>query len=234
MDFSKYNIRVNGVSPGYIKTDMTKKSRNNKKEYLRRINRTMNKTFGKPEDIANTVIFLASEKSKYINAAEIIVDGGFLKKEFNEKNYDFIAVITARAGSKSVKNKNIKKLITILLAYTIEAAKRSKYIKEIYVSTDGNKIAKVAKKYGAKVIKRPKSLSGGVVMPDLAVTHVIKSLENKDEFNFKNVVFFQPTSALRRHGDVDKAIEIFKKEKLDSLFRVQICMLQYGGNLAKK
>ena len=57
MDFSKYNIRVNGVSPGYIKTDMTKKSRNNKKEYLRRINRTMNKTFGKPEDIANTVIF---------------------------------------------------------------------------------------------------------------------------------------------------------------------------------
>ena len=55
-------------------------------------------------------------------------------------------------------------------------------------------------------------------MPDLAVTHVIKSLENKDEFNFKNVVFFQPTSALRRHGDVDKAIEIFKKEKLDSLF----------------
>lgn len=80
LDFSKYNIRVNAVSPGYIKTDMTKKSYNNFKEYKKRVNRIMLNEYGLPKDIANTVFFLASEDAAYINSSEITVDGGFLKK----------------------------------------------------------------------------------------------------------------------------------------------------------
>ena len=80
LDFSKYNIRVNAVSPGYIKTDMTKKSYNNSKEYKKRINRVMLNEYGFPNDVANAVFFLASESAAYVNSSEIIVDGGFLKK----------------------------------------------------------------------------------------------------------------------------------------------------------
>ena len=80
LDFSKFNIRVNAVSPGYIKTDMTKKSYNNSNEYKKRINRIMLNEYGLPNDVANAVFFLASKSAAYINSSEIIVDGGFLKK----------------------------------------------------------------------------------------------------------------------------------------------------------
>ena len=74
-----------------------------------------------------------------------------------EKFNEYIAVIPARSGSIGVKNKNIKKINGHpLIAYTIEAAKQSKNIKKIFVSTDGKEIASVARKYGAEVIDRPK------------------------------------------------------------------------------
>ena len=136
-----------------------------------------------------------------------------------KKIYEFIAVIPARGGSVGIKNKNIKNLNGHpLIAYTIEAAKKSKFIKKIYVSTDNKKIAKISKKYGSEIIKRPKYLSGNTIMNDDAVSHAIRILEKKNEFDFENIVFFQPTSPLRMKNDVDKAIKIFKKKNADSLF----------------
>lgn len=75
---------------------------------------------------------------------------------------NFIALITAREGSKGIKNKNLKKINGHpLIAYSIFAAKKSKNIKKVYVTTDGKNIAKISKKYGADVIMRPKNLAGG-------------------------------------------------------------------------
>ena len=63
-----------------------------------------------------------------------------------------IAIITARSGSKGLKNKNIKELCgKPLLVYTIEAAKESKIFDEIMVSTDSEKYAEIAKCFGANV-----------------------------------------------------------------------------------
>ena len=56
---------------------MTKKSFNNKKSFHERVDRMMLNTYGFPNDIAKAAIFLASENSSYINASDIIVDGGF-------------------------------------------------------------------------------------------------------------------------------------------------------------
>ena len=72
-----------------------------------------------------------------------------------------MCLILARGGSKRIPHKNIKKLVgKPLIAYTIECAKRSKYINRIIVSTDDKVIAKVAKEYGAEVpFYRPDEIS---------------------------------------------------------------------------
>ncbi len=79
-DFAKHKIRVNSICPGYIKTDMTKKSFYNKKLKKIRTQRTMVENYGKPEDVANLAVFLSSINSNYINAEELIIDGGLIKK----------------------------------------------------------------------------------------------------------------------------------------------------------
>lgn len=72
-----------------------------------------------------------------------------------------LAFIPARAGSKRVPKKNIKFLAEKpLIAYTIETARKSKYINRIVVSTDSEEIAKVAREYGAEIpFLRPKNIS---------------------------------------------------------------------------
>lgn len=80
LDFSKKNIRVNNILPGYIKTRMTIKSYKNKIKFNLRKNRTMLNRWGFPEDILGATIFLSSEGSNYITGSDIIVDGGWLSK----------------------------------------------------------------------------------------------------------------------------------------------------------
>ncbi len=81
-----------------------------------------------------------------------------------------IAIIPARGGSKSIPLKNIYPILgKPLIAYTIEAAKKSKLIDRIIVSTDHKKIAAVSRKFGAEApFMRPAELSGDKVM-DLPV-----------------------------------------------------------------
>ena len=67
------------------------------------------------------------------------------------KKLRILAVIPARGGSKGVPKKNIKLLGgKPLIAYSVEAAKKSKYVDRVAVSTDSEEIAEVAKKYGAE------------------------------------------------------------------------------------
>ena len=79
-DFSKFNIRSNSICPGYIKTNMTKKSFNNRKMKNERLNRLTIKKYGSSKDLAHLAIYLCSKEAGYINGQEIIIDGGFLKK----------------------------------------------------------------------------------------------------------------------------------------------------------
>ncbi|MDC2986105.1 acylneuraminate cytidylyltransferase family protein, partial [Candidatus Pelagibacter sp.] len=74
---------------------------------------------------------------------------------------NFLTIIPARGGSKSIKNKNIKNFDKKPLIYwTLKAAKKSKYVKDLIISTDSKKIAKVCETYGFPVSSlRPKNLS---------------------------------------------------------------------------
>ncbi|MCJ8329405.1 MAG: SDR family oxidoreductase [Lentisphaeria bacterium] len=77
-DWAKYNIRVNGVGPGYIKTDMTKPLHEDEEFYQWLVKRAPLARWGEAEEIGNTVVFLASEASSYITGQIIYIDGGFL------------------------------------------------------------------------------------------------------------------------------------------------------------
>lgn len=74
LELGKYGIRVNSVSPGFIDTDMWKNRNENLKKKM--LEETPLQRQGTPEEVANTVLFLASDLSSYITGQNIIVDGG--------------------------------------------------------------------------------------------------------------------------------------------------------------
>jgi len=79
-DLGKYNIRVNNIGPGYIKTNMTSSSWKNEKLKKERMKRTILGRWGVPNDLAGAVIFLSSDASSYITGQDLYVDGGWLVK----------------------------------------------------------------------------------------------------------------------------------------------------------
>ena len=69
---------------------------------------------------------------------------------------EILSIIPARGGSKGIKRKNIKPILDKpLVAYTIEASLKSKYITKTIVSSEDDEILEVSKKYGAQILKRP-------------------------------------------------------------------------------
>ena len=121
-----------------------------------------------------------------------------------------IALIPARGGSKGIKNKNIKLLNgKPLIYYTIKAAKKSKLIDRVIVSTDNKRIKSIAIKYGAEVpFIRPKKLSQDRTLDYPVILHAVKKL-NLNFSKKKNdiLVFLRPTMPLRNYKDIDLGIK---------------------------
>ena len=74
IEYAKKNININCISPGFIKTEMTDKIDEKFKEAI--ISKIPSSRLGEPEDVANVVLFLASDQSNYINGETIHVNGG--------------------------------------------------------------------------------------------------------------------------------------------------------------
>lgn len=115
-----------------------------------------------------------------------------------------LALIPARGGSKGLPRKNVLELSgKPMIAWSIEAAKGSRYIDNVVVSTDDDEIAAVSRKHGAEVpFMRPDSLAqDGSTTIDVAV-HAVKQLPDYDV-----LVILQPTSPLRISEDIDQTLE---------------------------
>lgn len=119
-------------------------------------------------------------------------------------NLKILAVIPARGGSKGVPGKNIREVGgKPLLAWTIEAARNSKYIDRLVLSSDDPAIIQVAKNHGCEVpFVRPAKLAQDDTPGVDPVIHALESLPG-----FDLVVLLQPTSPLRTSLDIDQAIE---------------------------
>lgn len=80
LDLARYGIRANNIGPGYFRTSMTQQSWNDPEKNEGRRSRTALGRWGESEDLAGTVIFLASDASSYVTGTDIYVDGGWLIK----------------------------------------------------------------------------------------------------------------------------------------------------------
>ncbi len=132
-----------------------------------------------------------------------------------------LAVIPARGASKGIPRKNIRLMNgKPLISYSINNAKKSRYITDVFVSTDSDEIAEVAEEYGANIIKRDESLSSDLVTLDPVIFHAKTCAEKISTKKYDVVVTLQPTSPLLRTETLDNAIEYFINGQFDTVISV--------------
>ena len=138
-----------------------------------------------------------------------------------KNNQKILAIIPARGGSKGIPRKNIRLLAgKPLIAYSIEAARQSRKVDRVIVSTEDTEIAKIAERYGAEVIKRPQDLAKDDTPTESVIEHVLYHLEKTEGYYPSYVMLLQPTSPLREPSDIDCALKKMMDENADSLLSV--------------
>ncbi len=131
-----------------------------------------------------------------------------------------VAIIPARSGSKSIPDKNIKLLSGHpLIAYSIAAAKLSKKIDRVIVSTDSHKYAEIAKQYGAEVpFIRPDRISIDTATDRGFLIHAMNWFKENENSVPEYWVHLRPTTPLRSVEVIDNAInEIVQDNSATSL-----------------
>jgi CMP-N,N'-diacetyllegionaminic acid synthase len=127
-----------------------------------------------------------------------------------------LSVVCARAGSKGLKNKNVLNFAgKPLIAWAIGASLKSKHIDRTIVSTDGDAIAKAARKAGADVpFVRPADLATDKASVEDVIRHALAWIEHHEQRRYDYVLLLQPTSPLRTTRHIDEAItHYFAKRK---------------------
>ncbi|MCL2365884.1 MAG: acylneuraminate cytidylyltransferase family protein [Oscillospiraceae bacterium] len=132
------------------------------------------------------------------------------------------AIIPARGGSKRLPGKNIKDLCgKPLIAYTIDAAKGSKLIERIIVSTDSKEIADIALFYGAEVpFLRPSELSSDKARSIDVIFYTVDRLNQDYGYGIDELILLQPTSPLRTSQDINNAIDVYTANNAEAVISV--------------
>ncbi len=138
-----------------------------------------------------------------------------------------IAIIPARSGSKGLKNKNIKLLNgKPLIAYTIEAALASGICDEVYVSTDSEEYAEIAKSYGASVpFLRSAAASTDVASSWEVVKEALSRYATIGK-EFDMITLLQPTSPLRSVQNIEEAYQLYQEKQAKAV--VSVCEVDHS------
>ena len=136
-----------------------------------------------------------------------------------------LAIIPARGGSKRILRKNIKSFLgKPIIAYSIEAALKSKLFDEVMVSTDDEEIKEIALKYGAKVpFLRSETNANDFATTAAVINEVLEVYKTRNKL-FKYCICIYPTAPFVSSNLLIKAFKKLKKDKLDVVFSV----LKYG------
>lgn len=137
-------------------------------------------------------------------------------------NKKVLVYIPARSGSKGIKDKNIIEICNKpLIHYSIDAAKKSKYVDKVIVSTDSERYAKIAKDCGAEVpFIRPTELAQDNSVEIDSAIHTLDWINKNLNEHFDIIIKLQPTSPLRTSEDIGKALELFIEKDADSVISV--------------
>jgi CMP-N,N'-diacetyllegionaminic acid synthase len=133
-------------------------------------------------------------------------------------DHKVIAVVPARAGSKSVPDKNIRNLAgKPLISWTLDTALATPEIDRVIVSTDGNKIADIARRHeGVEVFDRPADLASDTAMVIDTIHHVLARLTD-DGDDDSIIVLLEPTTPGRHASDIRACLELLVSGKFDSI-----------------
>ena len=126
-----------------------------------------------------------------------------------------LCTICARGGSRGLRNKNIKKIKGIpLIVHTIFKAQKSMIFHKIVVSSDNNKILKLAKKNNVDfLIRRSKQLSLSSTPKIPVIRDALSKTEIKFKTKFDYIVDLDVSSPLRNISDIKKSMDKIIKEK---------------------
>ena len=125
-----------------------------------------------------------------------------------------LAVIPARSGSKSIKNKNLIKINNqTLISIAVSKAVKSKLFSKVLISTDSKTYAEEAIKSGAEILElRPKKLADSKTTLALVLKDLLIKLKSEGEF-YENIISIQPTSPFLSINSLKKSVKIFFNKK---------------------
>lgn len=135
-------------------------------------------------------------------------------------------IIPARGGSKRLKNKNIYPVLgKPMLAWSIDACKESAYNPTIWVSTDSDNVAKVAKQFAANVHMRDPKLAEDHVYKQAAIRSAAKYIEEHDK-KYDIYVSLQANSPEIKSYQIDQGISRLIDNSKDEIFSVDNKLMQ--------
>jgi len=125
-----------------------------------------------------------------------------------------LAVIPARGGSKSIARKNLRPLAGHpLVAWSVAAARESRFVDRVLVSTDDKEIREAALAYGAEApFLRPAELAQDHTPDRPVFEHAISALEREEGWRADIIVQLRPTSPLRPRGLVDAGVGLLARD----------------------
>lgn len=128
---------------------------------------------------------------------------------------EVLAIIPARSGSKGIKDKNIADVCGFpLIAYSIMAARMCREISRVIVSTDSEKYADIAKRYGAEApFLRPAEISGSVSQDIEYLSHALRYLGETEGKVPRFVVLLRPTTPIRDVALIQQAVGIMRENE---------------------
>ena len=133
-----------------------------------------------------------------------------------------VAILIGRDGSVGIPKKNVHSILNRpLMSYPLLAAQNSKFVDEVYVSTDSKDIIAVGKSLGAKIIDRPKELATSEAIVEDAYVHAYEFIKNKTKEEIELVVLLMCNAVSILPETIDKGIETLReKNDFDSAVTV--------------